>query len=71
MHLGSLKRDCSRLGPMCPGETVGWWMLDLARVTAGDKFVIIASPAEMFLSILLVGLLNSVLQYHQSLLCIW
>jgi len=38
------------------GEVVSWWLLDLARETAGDKFVIIASPAEMLLKLLLVGL---------------
>jgi len=35
------------------GEVVGWWMLDLATATAND---IIASPAEMLLKLLLVGL---------------
>ena len=30
-------------------EVVSWWMLDLARAAAGDKFVIIASLAEMLL----------------------
>jgi len=24
-------------GPLCSGENVGWWMLDFARATAGDK----------------------------------
>jgi len=38
------------------GEIVSWWMQDLARATAGDKFVIIASPSEMLLKLLLVGL---------------
>jgi len=38
------------------GEIVGGWMLDLARATAGHKFVIIASPAEMPLKLLLVEL---------------
>ena len=33
-------------------EVVSWWMLDLARQAAGDKFyVIIASPAEMLLKL--------------------
>ena len=30
------------------GEIVAWWMLYLARATAGDK--LIASPAEMLLN---------------------
>ena len=46
MHLGSLQRDHGRLGPLRPWKLwklyVSWWMLDLARAAAGDKFVIIA-----------------------------
>jgi len=38
------------------GEVVGWWMLELARTTVGDKFVIIVSSTEMLLKLLLVGL---------------
>ena len=38
------------------GEIVAWWMLYLARATAGDK--LIASPAEMLLKRLLVVLLQ-------------
>ena len=29
-------------------EIVGWWILDLAITTGGDKFI--ASPAEMLLN---------------------
>jgi len=40
-------------------EIVGWWMLDLARATADYKvkLAIIASPVEMLLKLLLVGLI--------------
>jgi len=27
-----------RLGQLCPWEIVGWWVRDLARATAADKF---------------------------------
>jgi len=31
---------------------VGWWMLDLARATAGDKLTsLLASPADMLLKL--------------------
>ena len=32
------------------GKIVGWWpwVVDLARATAGDKYVIIASPEENY-----------------------
>jgi len=52
MQLGSLQRDHGRLGPLCLWKFyVSWWMLDLVRAAAGDKFVIIASPAEMLLKL--------------------
>jgi len=39
MHLGSLYRVHGRLGPLCLWKLyVSWWMLDLARAAAGDKF---------------------------------
>ena len=41
------------------GEVVGGWMLDLARATAGDKYI--ASPAEMLQKLLLM-VLNLVLR---------
>jgi len=32
-------------------EVVSWWMLDLVTAAAGDKFVIVASPAEILLKL--------------------
>jgi len=35
---GFTVEDRGRLGPLVSGEILGWWMLDLARVTADCKF---------------------------------